>query len=283
MLRKDYIVKTVAPLDGVGLFLAKRVLKSWKEDFVDEDTQEIVSIERHEVLYERDEKVDSKMAKDIMEYGINEIVVTNTPGRAEEEKDFYHITHFKVAMKDGHGTSGVVICRSYDMRSAMDLAADYAEGHTEEVFKEHSQSVRIMAVDVLSGITFIGRTAADIQAEKEALEKDKNTPVKIPFKVLATYANADHWIEGANNKEAWVKKRKFVAWGHDIKEVRDIVRGWIKKDIQTTVGKEEKRETLVIGSATPFTEHVYLPASICNEYIEQPERKLSTEAESLTP
>ena len=72
MLRKDYIKKKVAPKEGIGMFLAERVLKTWHEDFVDQDTQEIVSIERNEVLYDRDEKVDSKMAKDIEEYGITE-------------------------------------------------------------------------------------------------------------------------------------------------------------------------------------------------------------------
>jgi len=34
--------------------LAARVLKSWREDFVDEDTGEVVSIERNEVILERD-------------------------------------------------------------------------------------------------------------------------------------------------------------------------------------------------------------------------------------
>ena len=34
--------------------LAARVLKTWTEDFVDEDTGEVVSIDRNEVLLERD-------------------------------------------------------------------------------------------------------------------------------------------------------------------------------------------------------------------------------------
>ena len=38
----------------VGRKLAARVLKSWLEDFVDEDTGEVVSIERNEVILERE-------------------------------------------------------------------------------------------------------------------------------------------------------------------------------------------------------------------------------------
>jgi DNA-directed RNA polymerase subunit beta len=34
--------------------LAARVLRTWTEDFVDEDTGEVVSIDRNEVLLERD-------------------------------------------------------------------------------------------------------------------------------------------------------------------------------------------------------------------------------------
>jgi DNA-directed RNA polymerase subunit beta len=37
-----------------GRKLAARVLKTWIEDFVDEDTGEVVSIERNEVLIDRE-------------------------------------------------------------------------------------------------------------------------------------------------------------------------------------------------------------------------------------
>ncbi len=38
----------------VGRKLAARVLKSWVEDFVDEDTGEVVSIERNEIIIDRE-------------------------------------------------------------------------------------------------------------------------------------------------------------------------------------------------------------------------------------
>ena len=38
----------------IGKRLAARVLRTWVEDFVDEDTGEVVSIERNEVVLERD-------------------------------------------------------------------------------------------------------------------------------------------------------------------------------------------------------------------------------------
>jgi DNA-directed RNA polymerase subunit beta len=38
--------------------LAARVLKSWIEDFVDEDTGEVVTIERNEVIIDRETILD---------------------------------------------------------------------------------------------------------------------------------------------------------------------------------------------------------------------------------
>ena len=43
-----------------GKRLAARVLKTWVEDFVDEDTGEVVSIERNEIVLERDTILDEE-------------------------------------------------------------------------------------------------------------------------------------------------------------------------------------------------------------------------------
>ena len=48
---------------AIGRRLAARVLKTWVEDFVDEDTGEVVSIERNEVVLDRETIVE----KDHME------------------------------------------------------------------------------------------------------------------------------------------------------------------------------------------------------------------------
>ena len=53
----------------IGKRLAARVLKSWVEDFVDEDTGEVVSIERNEVIMERDTVLDEKNVATILEMG----------------------------------------------------------------------------------------------------------------------------------------------------------------------------------------------------------------------
>ena len=52
---------------AVGRKLAARVLKSWNEDFVDEDTGEVVTIERNEIILERDIVLDEENIELIIE------------------------------------------------------------------------------------------------------------------------------------------------------------------------------------------------------------------------
>ena len=55
--------------------LAGRVLKSWTEDFVDEDTGEIVSIERNEVVLDRETELDETAIQKILESGAKKILL----------------------------------------------------------------------------------------------------------------------------------------------------------------------------------------------------------------
>lgn len=59
----------------VGAKLAARVLKSWVEDFVDEDTGEVVSIERNEVIIERDVVLTEEHLEMIIEEGIKKVII----------------------------------------------------------------------------------------------------------------------------------------------------------------------------------------------------------------
>ena len=66
----------------VGRKLAARVLKSWMEDFVDEDTGEVTSIERNEIIMERETVLEQEHLDDILESGVPFILLhketTNT-------------------------------------------------------------------------------------------------------------------------------------------------------------------------------------------------------------
>ncbi|MGL5273450.1 MAG: DNA-directed RNA polymerase subunit beta [Phocaeicola sp.] len=59
----------------VGRKLAARVLKAWTEDFVDEDTGEVVSIERNEVIIDRETVIEPEHVDEIVESGVQSILV----------------------------------------------------------------------------------------------------------------------------------------------------------------------------------------------------------------
>ena len=55
--------------------LAARVLKTWHEDFVDEDTGEVISIERNEIIIDRDTLIDKEHIDQILDADVKTILV----------------------------------------------------------------------------------------------------------------------------------------------------------------------------------------------------------------
>ena len=72
----DEIKVSKTSLKGVlGRKLAARVLKSWVEDFVDEDTGEVVSIERNEIIIDRETVIEETHFAEIIDSGSQTILV----------------------------------------------------------------------------------------------------------------------------------------------------------------------------------------------------------------
>jgi len=59
----------------LGRKLAARVLKTWFEDFVDEDTGEVVSIERNEIIFDRDTVLEKEHIDEIIDSGSKTILL----------------------------------------------------------------------------------------------------------------------------------------------------------------------------------------------------------------
>ena len=68
----------------IGRTLAARVLKTWTEDFVDEDTGEVVSMERNKVLLDRDNTIEADNIEIILESGVKSIVVNKKDVNASD-------------------------------------------------------------------------------------------------------------------------------------------------------------------------------------------------------
>ena len=83
----------------VGRKLAARVLKSWVEDFVDEDTGEVVSIERNEVILDRERVVDEDAIELILSSNVPTILVHKDDSQEEGCSSDYS-TIFDTLQKD---------------------------------------------------------------------------------------------------------------------------------------------------------------------------------------
>ena len=75
---------------AVGRKLAARILRTWTEDFVDEDTGEVVSITRNEVLFERDHIIEEDDVESILDSGAFHIILVVDTPRAGEYSIIYN-------------------------------------------------------------------------------------------------------------------------------------------------------------------------------------------------
>ncbi len=113
----------------IGRRLAARVLKSWMEDFVDEDTGEVVSIERNEVILERDTYLDEDNTKLILETGVKTIIL-----QKESTEEDYSII-FNTLQKDTSNSEIEALQHIYrQLRGSDPPDDDTARGIIEKLF-----------------------------------------------------------------------------------------------------------------------------------------------------
>ena len=99
--------------------LAARILKTRVEDFVDADTGEVVSIERNEVLFERETVLDEDVIAEILESGVETILVHK---EAANRSDFSII--FNTLQKDPSNSEREAVLYIYRQLRNADPADD---------------------------------------------------------------------------------------------------------------------------------------------------------------
>ena len=275
MLRKDYQTKVVPVAEAIGHYLAKRAVRTWTEDFIDEDTKETVTIDRCEVLLERGKLITYVLANGLKKDGVNEVEISDCPFRAEELTDFNSLAHVKVTVRSSNNENAVLIVRSDSLRGAQDCAIDYAEGAVNKIFSTPEASyVYITKSEIIGKFHFIGRTNADIEEEEKQLEKDPDALVKEPFKVKANFIDTAVYDPEHRSYYGVHKNEMFVVWAYDVVTAKNIVFDYLKHRFHTVYND---RETLRIVGATQFYAHTYVPAEYCNEYIKDERKKLPVE------
>jgi len=98
----------------VGRKLAARVLKSWNEDFVDEDTGEVVSIERNEVVIDREIILESSHIDAIIDSGTQTILLH----KEEQNQSDYSIIYNTLQKDPSNSERDAVLYIYRQLRSA---------------------------------------------------------------------------------------------------------------------------------------------------------------------
>ena len=83
-LAEDLKVSKTNLKKAIGRRLAGNVVKAWVEDFVDEDTGEVVSIERTEIVIPRETVLEESHIADILESGVQNILLHKEGGNTSD-------------------------------------------------------------------------------------------------------------------------------------------------------------------------------------------------------
>jgi len=114
----------------VGRRLAARVLRTWIEDFVDEDTGEVVSIERNEVLVEREVLLSNEHIDLIADAGVKSVILHK---EEHESVDFSII--YNTLQKDTSNSEKEAVEQIYRiLRNAEPPDEETARGIIEKLF-----------------------------------------------------------------------------------------------------------------------------------------------------
>ena len=114
----------------LGRKLAARVLNTWYEDFVDEDTGEVISIERNEVILDRDTIIGKENIEKILESNTKTVLIN----KVDDDNSEYSIIH-NTLQKDPTNTEKEAVEHVYrQLRNAEPPDEETARGIIDKLF-----------------------------------------------------------------------------------------------------------------------------------------------------
>lgn len=161
LLPQDIVkYETSEPKEMLNKYLAKPVKKTWTEDFIDEDTKEIVSIERNEILFPAGRLIDQDLlvkinfalqCGDIKSVWVSERIM-------QSQRQPLHSAHI-VKVTDKNGTHDIYVAGCDTTDDAAQIVSDY---------------LSVYGAPMVSSVDFsIGETKI---TDKRLLEKDELHP-----------------------------------------------------------------------------------------------------------
>ncbi|MFA7687353.1 MAG: DNA-directed RNA polymerase subunit beta [Moheibacter sp.] len=129
-LAEEIKVSKASIKKAIGKRLAARVLNTWHEDFVDEDTGEVVSIERNEIILDRETIIEKDHLDQIVDSGVKTILVHKEDNKSAD----YAIIH-NTLQKDPTNTEKEAVEYIYrQLRNAEPPDEETARGIIDKLF-----------------------------------------------------------------------------------------------------------------------------------------------------
>lgn len=240
------------PKKIAGKYLASRALRTWTEDFTDEDTGEIISIERNEELMKRGtyltpEKV-SELSFFFQSGDLKDVEVT-TQVRPGTINTFYRACLCEATVYIFPAGVKKYLLHAISIGQAYDIMADYIE-----LFQPGQSTIR--------GIKSMGEYSY-IHPNKETDEDEMRNIVPF-YKAQGSivYLDEEH-DELHPGKETY----KFVLQANDVKEANDIVKQQLAKAENTLKEQGFRIQKVSTIAAQPYPIAGIVPRPFSEVYI----------------
>ena len=201
----------------IGRRLAARVLNTWHEDFVDEDTGEVVSIERNEIILDRDTVLDEDNIQEILEADVKTILLHKEDSQATD----YTIIH-NTLQKDPTTSEKEAVEHIYrQLRNAEPPDEETARGIIDKLFFSDQ---RYNLGDV-GRYRINKKLGLDTPMEKQVLTKeDIITIVKYLIELINSKAEVDDIDHLSNRRVRTVGEQLAAQFGVGLSRMARTIR-----------------------------------------------------------
>ncbi|MBO6606046.1 DNA-directed RNA polymerase subunit beta [Psychroserpens sp.] len=201
----------------IGRKLAARVLNTWHEDFVDEDTGEVVSIERNEIVLDRDTEIDKDNIEEILEAGVKTILLH----KETSQQGDYAIIH-NTLQKDPTNSEKEAVEHIYrQLRNAEPPDEETARGIIDKLFFSDQR----YSLGEVGRYRMNKKLGLDIGMDKQVLTKeDIITIIKYLIELINSKAEIDDIDHLSNRRVRTVGEQLSSQFGVGLARMARTIR-----------------------------------------------------------
>ncbi|GAA3564781.1 DNA-directed RNA polymerase subunit beta [Snuella lapsa] len=201
----------------LGRKLAARVLNTWHEDFVDEDTGEVVSIERNEIILDRDTVLDKDNIEEIIEADVKTILLH----KESAEQGDYAIIH-NTLQKDPTNSEKEAVEHIYrQLRNAEPPDEETARGIIDKLFFSDQR----YSLGEVGRYRMNKKLGLDIEMDKQVLTKeDIITIIKYLIELINSKAEIDDIDHLSNRRVRTVGEQLSQQFGVGLARMARTIR-----------------------------------------------------------